>query len=82
MYYEKHWNRLHFLKANPGKFQFLILGDKTCYEHMLKINLICVECSDNVTLLGVIIDKNLTFKKYIVNLVYKDLFGTLKKLSL
>ena len=28
---------LNSLKANPGKFQFMILGDKTCYKHILKI---------------------------------------------
>ena len=49
----------------------MILGDKTCYEHILKINLTCVQSSDDVTLLGVMIDKNLTFKKHIDNLVCK-----------
>ena len=49
----------------------MILGDKTCYEHILKINLTCVQSSDDVTLLGAIIDKSLTFKKHIDNLVRK-----------
>ena len=49
----------------------MILGDKTCYKHILKINLTCVQSSDDVTLLGVLIDKNLTFKKHIDNLVHK-----------
>ena len=62
---------LNSLKANPGKFQFMILGDKTCYKHMLKINSTCVRSSDDVTLQGVLIDKNLTFKKHIDNLVCK-----------
>ena len=43
----------------------MILGDKTCYKHILKIN----STSDDVTLLDVRIDKNLTFKKHIGNLV-------------
>ena len=60
---------LDSLKANPGKFQFLILGNKTCYKHMLKISLTCVQSSDDINLLGTMIDKNLTFKKYIDNLV-------------
>ena len=47
----------------------MILGDKTCYIHILKINLTCIQSSDDVTLLGVMIDKNLTFKKHIDNLV-------------
>ena len=36
------WFRLNSLKVNPGKFQFMILGDKTCYERILKITLTCV----------------------------------------
>ena len=59
------------LKANPGKFQFMILGDKTNYKHILKINSTCVQSSDDVTLLCVLIDKNLTFKKHGDNLVLK-----------
>ena len=39
-------------------FQFMILGDKTCYKHILKINSTCVQSRDDVTLLGVMIDKN------------------------
>ena len=66
MYYEKHLkqSRLNSLKAKPGKFQFMIIGDKTCYKHILKIDSTCVQSSDNVTLLGVIIDMNLTFKTH------------------
>ena len=62
---------LNSLKANPRKFQFMILDDKTCYKHLLQINSTCVQSSDDVTLLGVMIDKNLTFKKHIGNLVRK-----------
>ena len=49
----------------------MILGDRICYEHILKTNLTCVQSSDDVTLLGVIMDKNLTFKKHIDSLVRK-----------
>ena len=63
--------RLNSLKANLGKLQFRILSDKTCYENILNINLFYVQSSDDVTLLGVIIHKNLTFKKHIDNLVCK-----------
>ena len=65
------WFRLNSLTANPGKFQFMILGDKTCYKHILKINSTCVQSSDDITLLGVMIDQNLTFKNHIDNLVCK-----------
>ena len=46
----------------------MILGYKTCYEHILKINLIVLSPTD-VTLLGVKIHNSLTFKKHIDNLV-------------
>ena len=49
----------------------MMLGDKTCYEHILKINLTCVQSSHDVTLLSVITDKSLTFKKHVDNLVRK-----------
>ena len=68
--YEKtlKWFRLKYLKANPGKFQYMILGNKTCFKHILKINSACGQSSDDVTLLGVTIENNLTFKKHIDNL--------------
>ena len=44
---------LNSLKANPGKFQFMILGDKNCYRHILRINSTCVRSSDSITLLRV-----------------------------
>ena len=65
------WFRLNSWKANPKKFQFMILGDKTCYEHKLKINLTFVQSHDEVILLGVVIDENLDFKKHIDNIVCK-----------
>ena len=73
MYYENILKRfrLNSLKANPGKFQFMILGNKTCYKHILKINLTCVWSSADINLLGTMFDKNLTFKKHIDNLVRK-----------
>ena len=55
----------------------MIFGDKTCYKHLLKIISTCVETSDDVTLLGVMIDKNLTFKKHIDdNLVRRAQYKT------
>ena len=65
------WFRFNSSKSNAGKFQFMILGDKTCYEHNLKITLACVQSSNDVILLGVIIDKNLTFKKYVDDIDFK-----------
>ena len=66
-----NWFRLNSLKANPGKFQFMILGDKSYHKHILKINSIKVETSDDISLLGITIDKKLTFKQHIENLCRK-----------
>ena len=44
--------RLNSLKANPGKFQFMILGDKSYQKPILKINSIIFEVSDDVLLPG------------------------------
>ena len=63
--------QVKLLKTNLGKFQFIILGDKTYYKHILKVNLTCVQSSDDVTFLGVMIDNNLTFKKHIDNVLRK-----------
>ena len=59
------------LKANPGKFQFMILGDMSHHKHILKIDSIKIEASDGVSLLGITIDKKLTFKQHIENLCWK-----------
>ena len=66
-----NWFRLSSLKANPGKFQFMILGDKSHHKHILKINSIKIEASDDILLLGITIDKKLTFKQHIENLCRK-----------
>ena len=55
-----------------GKDLPKIKEDLICaMKHISKINLTCVQSSDDITLLGVMIDKNLTFKKHIDNLVCK-----------
>ena len=41
-----------------------MFGDKTRHEHIIKTKKTWVQSNDAVTLLGVIIDKNLTFKKH------------------
>ena len=49
----------------------MVLGDKSHHKHILKINQIKVETSDNVLLLGITIDKKLTFKRHNENLCRK-----------
>ena len=49
----------------------MILEDKSHHKHILKINSIKVDASDDVLFLGITIDKKLTFKKYIENICRK-----------
>ena len=49
----------------------MILGDKSHHKHELKINPIKVEASYDVLLLGIIIDKKITFKQHVENLCPK-----------
>ena len=62
------WFRINSLKANPGKFQFMILGKKQCNEVKLIINSIVINESNAVELLGITIDNKLTFNEHINNL--------------
>ena len=59
------------MKASPGKIEFMILGDKSHHKHILKINSIKFEASDDILLLGITINKKLTFKQHIKNLYRK-----------
>ena len=47
---------INSLKANPGKFQFMILGKKQCNKVKLIINSIVINKSNAVELLGITID--------------------------
>ena len=52
-----YWFKINSLKANPGKFQFMILGKKNRLKYSLKIGSITVKEPDKVELLGITIDK-------------------------
>ena len=59
------WFRINFVQANPGKFQFMILGKKKRNSVKLMINLTKIEESKKVVLLGVTTDNLLTFNEHI-----------------
>ena len=65
------WFKFNSLKANPGKFQFIVLGNKDERPFNIHINNIKIKNLNEVTLLGIKINKNLTFKKYISELCRK-----------
>ena len=58
--------RTNSLKANAGKFQFMILNWKN--HRRQQLNSITVKESNKVILLGITIDNKLVFKKHIENL--------------
>ena len=60
------WFKINSLKANPGKFQFMVLGNKDEISFNIHINNVKIKNSNEVTSLGIKIDKNLTFKKHIL----------------
>ena len=62
------WFRINSLKANPGKFQFMILGKKQCNKVKLIINSIVINESNAMELLEITIDNMLTFNEHINNL--------------
>ena len=56
------WFKVNSMKANPQKFQFMILGKSTRQTIILNIK---IRESQNVELLGLAIDNRLTFKDHI-----------------
>ena len=60
-----NWFRYNYIKANPEKFQFMILGlsDDKCF--ILKINAIKTRNTSEVELLGLTIDYKLKFDAHI-----------------
>ena len=55
------WFVYNSMKANPDKFQFIILGNTGL--HTLKITDITIKSASYVTLLGITIDSKLNFKE-------------------
>ncbi|XP_057296135.1 uncharacterized protein LOC130625073 [Hydractinia symbiolongicarpus] len=69
-----HWFKINSLKANPTKFQFIILGKKTRDKITLPLESVTLNESDHVTLLGIQIDNKLNFNQHINNLYSKANF--------
>ena len=62
------WFRKNLLKANAGKFQFMILNWENHRRQRMVINSIIVKESNEVILLGIKIDNKLVFINHIENL--------------
>ena len=62
------WFKTNSLKANAGKFQFMILNWENHRRQRMVINSITVKASNEVMLLGITIDNKLVFINHIENL--------------
>ena len=62
------WLGANSLKANEGKFEFMILNRENHRRQRMVINSITVKESNKVMLLGKTIDNKLVFEKHIENL--------------
>ena len=68
------WFNINSLKANPGKFQFMVLGTKEADSFVLIINKNKIKSWTEVTLLGVKNDKQLKSKSHIEELCKKAVY--------
>ena len=59
------WFKIKSLKDNPDKFQFIVLGNEDERSLNIHINNAKIKNPNEVTILGIKINKNLTFKKHI-----------------
>ena len=66
------WFKINSMKANPGKFQFMVLGVKNIAPFKLNVNGKIIPWSNEVKLLGITIDNQLKFKKHIEELCKKS----------
>ena len=60
-----YWFKINSMKANPEKFQFMILSKKSYQPRKLSVNTFTADESDEVELLGLTIDKELNFSNHI-----------------
>ena len=65
------WFKINSMKANPGRFQFMVLGVKNIVYFTINVNDKIIPCSNEVKLLGITIDNELKFKKHIEDLCKK-----------
>ena len=66
------WFFIHFIKANPTKFQAICIG-KRAHDNITSFNIDSAEikCENNVTLLGINIDFMLRFDDHVSQFVKK-----------
>ena len=66
------WFKINSLKTNPGKFQFMVIGNKD--QRSFDIHNVKIKNSNEVILLEIKIDKNLIVQKHISELCKRALY--------
>ena len=61
-----YWFKINFMKANPEKFQFIILSKKSYQPQKLSVSTFTIDESDEVESLGLTIDKELNFSDFVM----------------
>ena len=61
-----YWFEINFMKANPDKFQFIILSKKSYQSQKLPVSTFTIDESDEVESLGLTIDKELNFSDVVM----------------
>ena len=78
LYYDSNnvldWFKFNSLKANPDKFQFMVLGASKNKSFSINIRGINVPFINEVILLGITIDHELIFNKHIEDLCKRASF--------
>ena len=68
------WFKFNSLKANPDKFQFMVLGANKNKSFSINIRGINIPSKNEVTLLGITIDHELKFNKHIEDICKRASF--------
>ena len=69
-----NWFKVNSMEADPGKFQFIVLGVDNIAPLNLNIMGKIIPCFNEVKLLGMTVDNQVKFKKHIENLCKKASF--------
>ena len=68
------WFKINSMKANPKKFQFMILSKTSRGKYNLLIDSDVIKNSADAELLGLIMDSKLSFEKHIAKLCQTALY--------
>ena len=66
------WFKENGMKANPLKFQFIVFGQDDVVSQLKVTDTTCIDSSQSVNLLGVLLDSKLDFNEHISNICRKS----------